>query len=221
MGDWLHDFHCFHQKFRYLHSCCTGLIYHYDGKKYNMHSRLRCSRHQSQVYSAYTTTTTTSIPPDAVPVEDLAGSDTILAFCGTDITIQTRPPIFPPTDFPGYISALPHSEQKLLSSINLTDVASLLAQLQEDAHLYIVSDGGAAGDWGSFGALVVNATAIFTSLSGTTKGIEPGSYRTESYGYLAILRLVYHLVTFHQLPPPSFTHTHSFRSLSDSSSSNE
>jgi hypothetical protein len=143
-----------------------------------------------------------------VPVEDLAGSDTILTFRGTDIAIQTCPPILPPTYFPGYIlSALPHWEQKLLSLINLSDVDSLLAQLQEDAHLYIVLDGGAAGDCGSSVAVVANDTAIFAALSGTTEGIEPGSYRAESYGCLAILRLVYHPVTFHQLPPPSFTHT--------------
>jgi hypothetical protein len=151
--------------------------------------------------------TTLSLPPDAVPVEDLAGSATILAFRSTNITIQTRPTILLPTDFQGYISALPHWERKLLSSRNLTNIESLLAQLQEDSHLYIVSDGGAAGDCGSFGALVANAHSIFASLSGTTEGIEPGSYRAKRYGCLAILRLVFHLVTFHKLPPPAFTHT--------------
>jgi hypothetical protein len=89
LGNWLQDSDWFFQKFNYFHSRHTGLIYHRDGTGYTIHSRLRRSRHQSQVYSASPLMTTLSLPPDAVPVEDLAGSATILAFRGTDITIQT------------------------------------------------------------------------------------------------------------------------------------
>jgi hypothetical protein len=104
-----------------------------------------------------------------------------------------------PQDFTAYLAALPKWEHKLLSSIDLTDTTRLLAQLQSADNLYIVSDGGADGDVGSF--------EIFASLSGHTEGIEPGSYRAESYGCLAILRLIYHLVTFYSLQPTVFRHT--------------
>jgi hypothetical protein len=69
-----------------------------------------------------------------------------------------------------------------------------------------VSDGGAAGDSGSYVALVANGTALYVSVAGTTEGILPGSFRAESYGCLAILRLIFHRVTYNRLPPTSFLH---------------
>jgi hypothetical protein len=103
-----------------------------------------------------------------------------MALRGLDICIQPRPSVPDPQDFPAYIAALPQWKQKLQSSIVLTDTTRLLAQLQSAKNLYIVSDGGADGD---------------------------GSYRAESYGCLAILRLIYHLVTFYSLHPTVFRHT--------------
>jgi hypothetical protein len=81
-----------------------------------------------------------------------------------------------------------------------------LAHLQSDTPLYIVSDGGAAGNSGSYGALVANNTAIYVSVAGTTEGLLPGSFRAESYGCLAILRLIFQPLTYHRLPPSSFLH---------------
>jgi hypothetical protein len=108
--------------------------------------------------------------------------------------------------FSDYVLQLPLWDQRLLSDINLADTAGLLAHLQSDVPLYLVSDGGADADSGSFGALAADADKIFVSLSGTTEGISPGSFRAESYGCLAILRLVYHLVVFHAIPPPVIHH---------------
>jgi hypothetical protein len=42
--------------------------------------------------------------------------------------------------------------------------------------------------------------------AGTTEGLLLGSFGAESYGCLAILRLILHLVTYHRLPPTSFRH---------------
>jgi hypothetical protein len=210
LGNWNHDSHWYHCNFNFFHSPSTGRIYHYDGTRYHVHARLRRSRHQSQVYSATPSPQTRVLPSDSVPVEDLAGSDTILAFRGTDIRIQPTPPrptvIDPPT-FACYLSTLPHWEQKLLSAVDLSDIDGLLAQLQADNNLYIVSDGGAHAELGSFGALVANAEAIFVSLAGHTEGVEPGLYRAESYGCLAILRLLYHISTYYSIPPPAYRHT--------------
>jgi hypothetical protein len=36
--------------------------------------------------------------------------------------------------------------------------------------------------------------------------VTAGSFRVESYGRLAILRLIYHLVGFHDIPPPVIHH---------------
>jgi hypothetical protein len=67
--------------------------------------------------------------------------------------------------------------------------------------LYVVSDGGADGDRGSYGALLASEENIFVKISGSTEGALPGSFRAESYGCLAILRLVYHFHLYHRLDP--------------------
>jgi hypothetical protein len=65
----------------------------------------------------------------------------------------------------------------------------------------LVSDGGAAGDVGSFGALLASDDAIFVKLSGTTEGALPGSFCAESYGCLAIFRFLYHFRRYHHPNP--------------------
>jgi hypothetical protein len=91
-------------------------------------------------------------------------------------------------------------------TVTLHDAPGLMTQLRSDEPLFIVSDGGAAGNSGSYGALVANNTETYVSVVGTTEGLLPGSFRAESYGCLAILRLIFHLVTYHRLPPTSFLH---------------
>jgi hypothetical protein len=76
-----------------------------------------------------------------------------------------------------------------------------MAYFLTDETLYVVSDGGADDDRGSYSALLASADAIFVKISGSTEGALPGSFRAESYGCLTILRLVYHFHLDHQLDP--------------------
>jgi hypothetical protein len=133
---------------------------------------------------------TTSLPADSVPVEELASSPSLLAFHGA--TISKCPLISPPvaTTFAEHISSLPLWDKWLLSAIDLVDPDGLLTHLLSDDVLFLVSDGGADADLGSFGALIASDESTFTTVSGTTEGVLPGSYRAESYGCLAILRFV-------------------------------
>jgi hypothetical protein len=203
---WLPGSKWLHRQSILLYSATTGNIYQIDANSYLIHRRLCRSRHQSLVFSATPTSTVYALPTDSIPVDELSGSGKLLAFLGI-LVMKVLPSL--PADaltFPDYVLQLPLWDQRLLSDINLADTTGLLAHLQSDVPLYLVSDGGADADSGSFGALTADVDKIFVSLSCTREGIAPGSFRAESYGCLAILRLIYHLVVFHAIPPPVIHH---------------
>jgi hypothetical protein len=143
------------------------------------------------------------LPAYSIPVDELSSSRKLLTFRGLHVTKLLQPLADETVTFDEYVKKLPLWDQRLLSDINLHDIARLLAHLQSDAPLYLVSDGGADRDSGSFGALTADADTILISLSGTTEGVSPGSFRAESYGCLAILRLIYHLTIFNDIPSPT------------------
>jgi hypothetical protein len=207
LGNWLPGSTWLQNNFKHFCSPATSQIYRANGNYYTIHTRIRSSRHRSQVYSADDGISTTALPPDSVPVDELSSSGDILAFRRTAIAqfFAETLPASPPT-FPEYLQTLPSWDRRLLESVTLHNEQGLLTQLQSNDPLYIVSDGGAAGNLCSYGALVANSTEIYVSVAGTTEGILPGSFRAESYGCLAILRLIFHLVTYHRLAPPSVLH---------------
>jgi hypothetical protein len=145
---------------------------------------------------------TTSLPAGSIPIEELASPSSLLAFRGT--TISKCTPVPPPdaTTFAEYISSLPLWDKRLLSAIDLVDPEGLLAHLRSEDILLLVSDGGADNDLGSFGLLIASDESTFTTVSNTTEGILPGSYRAESYGCLAILQFLYHFMHYHTVNSP-------------------
>jgi hypothetical protein len=96
---------------------------------------------------------------------------------------------------------LPDWDRCLLQHVEILDPAALIAYFLTEDILYVVSDGGADADRGSYGALLASADAIFAKISGSTEGSLPGSFRAESYGCLAIVRLVYHFHPYYNLDP--------------------
>jgi hypothetical protein len=96
LGDWLPGSTWLQNSFKFFYSAMTRQIYHTNGISYKIHSRLRQSRHQSQVYSADSAVYTHDLPPDSVPVDELSASGSILAFRGTDIAHQPELPPVPP-----------------------------------------------------------------------------------------------------------------------------
>jgi hypothetical protein len=124
--------------------------------------------------------------------------------------VTRQNPIIPPIamSFAEYIQTLPLWDRRLLQNVEITDVAGLIAHLRSDQPLFVVSDGGASDERGSFGALLATDDEIFVKLSGSTEGAAPGSFRAESYGCLAIFRLVYHFRQYHLID--SITCLHHF-----------
>jgi hypothetical protein len=81
------------------------------------------------------------------------------------------------------------------------DSDGLIAHLQSYEPIYLVSDGGAADNKGSYGAVLANDDITYVTVSGWTEGVLLGSFRAESYGCLAILRFLYHFTGYHHIDP--------------------
>jgi hypothetical protein len=176
-----------------------GKIYHRLDNHFAVHLRRRCSRNHSQLFNVTPDHNVLLLPPDSVPVEELASSSAILAFRGLLVQRRSPLPINPPTTFSEYLPQLPSWDKRLLLDIEILDGPALIAHFLLSAPLYVVLDGGAAGEVGSFDALLASAEEIYVRLSGTTEGALPGSFRAESYSCLAVLRFVYHFRRFHNL----------------------
>jgi hypothetical protein len=80
---------------------------------------------------------------------------------------------------------------------NIEDVLGLLTN--PDVELILGSDGGAKDRRGSFGALIASQTSphntedkFLVEIGGIAYGDTPRSFRAESYGQLALVRLLYH-----------------------------
>ena len=105
----------------------------------------------------------------------------------------------PPTDFFDMLQALPYWQSSLLAHLDCVQSVDRLKQLLESGEklqLNLVSDGGAKGDLGSFGwELAIGRTILWTCM-GPTFGLDPGSYRAESYGMLSVMLFLDHYFRF-------------------------
>jgi hypothetical protein len=201
LGAWLPGSAWLFRKWSYHFSPSTGQIYHYVRHNYTVHGRRRRSRHHSQLFYATPAAVTSCLPPNCILVEELSWSGSILAFRGMRVRRRHTKLPHSHTSFRDYIFALPAWDQCLLQSVEITDDEALMNYFLTNAIIYVVSDGGADDDRGSYGAPLASADTIFVKISGSTEGTLPGSFRAESYGCLAILRLVYHFHLYHQLDP--------------------
>ncbi len=66
--------------------------------------------------------------------------------------------------------------------------------------LYVVQDGSATNR-GSFGWCIATTDTILWEGSGHTQGLDPGSFRAESYGMLAALRFLTHYLDSYLVRP--------------------
>lgn len=127
-----------------------------------------------------------------------------------------RPVPPPPTSFASYIRQLPSWEVQLLESFKEVDSTnpSLIYYLRSPTglrQLFIGSDGGAIPN-GPFQHTGSQAFVIATKNRVLWRGYGPvigwpqnPSFRTETYGMLALLRLLWHLYIFWQVPIPKGT----------------
>jgi hypothetical protein len=114
-------------------------------------------------------------------------------------TLASVPPQLPPAArWPDYLTSLPYWELTLLQHATLVNKPGCLEAVQVAQHLFLASDGGAAASSkGSFGTVLANTDLIFLECGGCTYGADPRSFRSEGYGMLAILRLLFHVRYFY------------------------
>ena len=148
----------------------------------------------------------TSQPPDVPPCPIIQEFHS--HFRTASLTLHTLPPSFLepeiiPTDFTSlssYFQALPLWERDLINGfISRRNNITLRQYLQapDSPHLFLVSDGSAGDDAGSFGYAIADSTSlIFYHGSGHTKGYAPSSFRAEAYGALACLRFLFRYLQF-------------------------
>ncbi len=106
------------------------------------------------------------------------------------------------TDFLDMLTTLPYWQSSLLQHLNPLQPVARLQQLLESGdqlQLYLVSDGGAKDDLGSFGWELAIGRHILWTCMGPTFGLEPGSFRAESYGMLSAMLFLDHYLRFFQV----------------------
>jgi hypothetical protein len=83
------------------------------------------------------------LPPDCIPVEELASSALILAFRGMQGRHNVLPQPQAPKSFAEYLSLLPSWDQRLPQHVEIPDAHALIDYFQTDGEvLFVVSDGG-------------------------------------------------------------------------------
>jgi hypothetical protein len=115
----------------------------------------------------------------------------------TNTPFPTQRPPLPTYTWKEYAGALPEWGKDLLSLVNFVDRRQLLTALRNDECLFMVSDGGAANQRGSFGSVIASSEHIIIECGGRAQGADPRSFRAEGYGILVILRLAFHIRYFY------------------------
>jgi hypothetical protein len=105
------------------------------------------------------------------------------------------------------LASLPAWEQFLLGDVTILDRALLFQSLRIAAQLYLASDGGAADCKGLYGCVFATNDTLLAECGGCAEGADPKSFRAESYGMLAILRLTFHLQWFYVTRNPTLQFT--------------
>jgi hypothetical protein len=112
-----------------------------------------------------------------------------------------RPPPLP-TFFAMLERPLPSWQSTLLEHLDNFQTIDKLKKLLESGEtlkLYLVSDGGAKEDLGSFGWELAIGRQILWHCKGPTFGLDPGSFRPESYGMLSAMIFLEFYIQYFQV----------------------
>jgi hypothetical protein len=140
----------------------------------------------------------------------------------TDFTIEQVPRnqhweapeqnIDEPNTFEDYIDQLEDWERNLLRTTgNVRDTKDITTRIITSDKTYMVSDGGMANGYGSYGWIIANEDEI-TKGSGEAEGAKElmQSFRAEGYGMLAALRYILHAFKYTDNWPEKATTIHMY-----------
>jgi hypothetical protein len=158
----------------------------------------------AQEKQQYTSTGTSiqNLPQEAYPVT--------VSACGDDYIIKNYSPPKAGTtkkiykniqrpEFDSYLESTPLWTKRLLNNWWSQEVTPLLIFLQSSQGIILVSDGGKKDNKGSYGVIMgTNDNEIYATTEGYVKGstLTLSSFRCESYGILAGLLLLKHLLIY-------------------------
>ncbi len=111
---------------------------------------------------------------------------------------DAEPSVDHPLNLPMYLAQRDPWDRQLFQYYQACQTPTALKEYLEDptgTRLYIAHDGGAT-DRGSFGWCIATTYTILWEGSGHTQGLDPGSFRAESYVMLAALRFLTHYIDF-------------------------
>jgi hypothetical protein len=185
-----------------------------DHLRFSTHSFLQRSRLRNPKFEPTPSHTQQSLPPAAIPVDATSHLSHIMfpsiARLQRSNINDTHPQPRHHTFF-HYIDHLASWDHMLLRDLHFGDtpIPEILGLLQNPATTLILSsDGGAKDRRGSFGALIASQAdhrapdgAILIEIGGIAFGDTPRSFRAESYGQLAVLRLLLHITIYYQVRP--------------------
>ncbi len=202
LGSWIGERHLAIRRWKTYMSVDGDNLYHYQNQRLycspRTATRTRHAHHfQRQGQPVH------SLPRGVIPtsIELLTTTAVVSPLPQPMTTLDPKAPpaAIPATDFFDMLQALPFWQSSLLAHLECINNANRLHQFLESGEqlqLYLVSDGGAKGDLGSFGwELSIGKTILWTCM-GPTFGVEPGSFRAESYGMLSAMLFLDHYLRF-------------------------
>jgi hypothetical protein len=205
LGPWIGDRHLEVRRWRTYLSTDGDSLYHYRPEGLHRSSRAD-SRERHTHHFPRRSVPVQTLPTGVIPVQvQLASTIAILRPVPypAQIPDPCLPPVAPPpTDFFDMITNLPHWQSSILAHLESALPVNRLKQLLESGeklHLYLVSDGGAKDDLGSFGWELAVGRTILWNCMGPTFGLQPGSFRAESYGMLSVMLFLDHYFRFFQV----------------------
>ena len=137
-----------------------------------------------------------NVPDDIIPIDCLHEKSFIQTPGFSNIQKMVTPAI---TNWHNHINNLQPWDKELLSDIQIVNKTTLQKKLKTKENIYICSDGGPKDGIGSFGAIIANVKEIMIKFSGQAYGKASRLFRAEVYHMLAILRLLLHLIQFHNI----------------------
>ena len=198
LGPWTLPHHKLRRTWPYLYSPSTDILYR---NRLNQYSAL--PRYRPRVYRHTNSTTTVILPLDCIPVDATPISDGWRL--DTYLPILPPPSIVLPLSFPEYIHSLPDHERCALLRHELlcSDIFSFISLVSDLSDVLLVSDGGAEGNFGSFGwTICLSDGSRLARGSGSVFGLTPGSYRSEISGCRSGLLFIIHAFLFSNTPLP-------------------
>jgi hypothetical protein len=199
LGQWLASSAWLRTKWSSFFSPSTKKLYVANANSFDIHLKKRNSRARNRLFLPAPSTSVCSLPTDAAPVDITPQPRFLVASLHHPINPTTSPPTF--LTFEDYTQSLPGWDRFLIENVLLLDLDCLLEQISNLHPLVFCSDGGAVNTIGSYGSIIATDDTILTETRGQAYGHTPRSFRAEAYGLLANLRLIFHLLSFFDLPP--------------------